>query len=85
MTRTNYFIAAAVAGVFLFFNSVFIVKQTEQALILQLGEYVRTIKDPGLSFKIPFIQSIVKIDRRLLSYDLPPTQNHLRRSEVFGC
>jgi modulator of FtsH protease HflC len=56
----------------LVFQSAFIVKQTEQVIVLQFGEYIRTIKEPGISFKIPFVQSTVTIDRRLLSYDLPP-------------
>lgn len=72
MSKLNYLVVLIVVSTVLFFQSVFVVLQTEQAIILQFGEYIRTIKEPGLSFKIPFIQSIVKIDRRLLSYDLPP-------------
>lgn len=53
-------------------NSLFIVNQTQYAIVLQFGEYVRTVSEPGLNIRIPFIQSIVKIDNRLLSYDLPP-------------
>lgn len=68
----QYYAAIAAAALFVFFQSVFIVMQTEQVIVLQFGEYIRTIKEPGLAFKIPFVQSIVKIDRRLLSYDLPP-------------
>jgi modulator of FtsH protease HflC len=72
MQKLNYYIFLIFGGLFLFFQSAFIVMQTEQVIVLQFGEYVRTIKDPGLSFKVPFVQSIIKIDRRLLSYDLPP-------------
>lgn len=72
MSKTHYFSALIFGALFIFFQSVFIVMQTEQIIVLQFGEYIRTIKEPGLSFKIPFVQSIVKIDRRLLSYDLPP-------------
>lgn len=72
MSKLHYYSALILAALFIFFQSAFIVMQTEQAIVLQFGEYVRTIKEPGLAFKIPFIQSIVKIDRRLLSYDLPP-------------
>lgn len=60
------YIAAAIAILFLLYNSIFIVKQTEQALILQFGESVRVVKEPGLHFKVPFIQSITSIDNRLL-------------------
>lgn len=72
MSKIQYYGAVVVAVLFVLFQSVFIVMQTEQVIILQFGEYIRTIKEPGLAFKIPFVQSIVKIDRRLLSYDLPP-------------
>lgn len=61
----------AVACTILILNSLFIVKQTEYAIVLQFGEYVRTVSDPGLNIRVPFIQTIIKIDNRLLSYDLP--------------
>lgn len=72
MSKMNYYGMAIFGALFIFFQSAFIVMQTEQVIVLQFGEYIRTIKEPGLSFKVPFLQSIVKIDRRLLSYDLPP-------------
>jgi membrane protease subunit HflC len=72
MSKINYYGLLVFGALFLVFQSVFIVMQTEQVIVLQFGEYIRTIKEPGLSFKVPFVQSIVKIDRRLLSYDLPP-------------
>ncbi|QOL19368.1 protease modulator HflC [Candidatus Bodocaedibacter vickermanii] len=72
MSKIHYYGALLFGALFIFFQSVFIVMQTEQVIVLQFGEYIRTIKEPGLSFKVPFVQSIVKIDRRLLSYDLPP-------------
>lgn len=71
MSKFKYYSAIVATLMFVLFQSVFIVMQTEQVIILQFGEYIRTIKEPGLAFKIPFVQSIVKIDRRLLSYDLP--------------
>jgi membrane protease subunit HflC len=72
MSKIHYYGLLVFGALFIFFQSVFIVMQTEQVIVLQFGEYIRTIKEPGLSFKVPFVQSIVKIDRRLLSYDLPP-------------
>lgn len=74
MGKLNVFVLSFVAALTVLFQSVFMVMQTEQVIVLQFGEYVRTVKEPGLSLKIPFVQSIVKIDRRLLSYDLPPRQ-----------
>ena len=55
------------------FESLFILNQTEQAIVLQFGEPVREIKTAGLKFKIPFIQKVVKYDNRLLNLD-PPAQ-----------
>ncbi|MFH1614627.1 MAG: protease modulator HflC [Planctomycetota bacterium] len=49
--------------------SVFTVDETEQAIILRLGKYIRTIKDPGLHFKIPLIEIVHKYEDRVLEYD----------------
>ncbi len=51
--------------------SLFTVNQTQQVIITQFGEYVRTIQAPGLHVKLPFIQSVTAFDRRLLDYDAP--------------
>lgn len=64
-------IAAAI--LFVAINSVYIVRQTEQAIVLQFGNPVRVVKDAGLKFKIPFIQNVVFYDNRLLNLD-PPAQ-----------
>ena len=55
------------AGVFAAYNSAFTVNQTQQALVLQLGEPKRTIQEPGLSFKLPFIQDVTYYEKRVLS------------------
>ena len=58
-----------------FFSTVFIIDMTEQAVILQFGKPVRTIKDPGLHFKLPIpFQNAVIFDNRLLEYDVPPEE-----------
>ena len=54
-------------------SSLYIVHQTEQAIVLQFGEPVRVVKKAGLKFKIPFIQHVVFYDTRLLNLD-PPAQ-----------
>ncbi len=51
--------------------SFFTVSQTEIVLITQLGQPVRVIADPGLHFKIPFVQTAIAFDRRLLDYEAP--------------
>ena len=50
----------------------FVVDETQQAIITELGEYKRTVSKPGLSFKKPFIEKVTKIDNRILSTDAPP-------------
>ena len=60
-------IVLLVAGIFAAYNSAFTVNQTQQALVLQLGEPKRTIQEPGLSFKLPFIQDVTYYEKRVLS------------------
>ena len=54
-------------------GSLYVVDQTEQGIVLQFGEPVRVVKEPGLKAKIPFIQKVVFYDKRLLNLD-PPGQ-----------
>ena len=51
------------------YNSLFFVEQRVQTLILQFGEPIRVIQEPGLNFKIPLAQNIVKFDKRILLFD----------------
>ena len=60
-------IVVLLASVFVLYNSAFTVNQTQQALVLQLGDPKRTIKEPGLSFKLPFIQDVTYYEKRVLS------------------
>ncbi len=63
----------ALAVAFVLANTLYVVKQTEQAIVLQFGEPVRVVKEPGLKIKTPFIQKVVFYDNRLLNLD-PPGQ-----------
>jgi membrane protease subunit HflC len=54
--------------------AIFTVPQWLQAVVLQLGEPVRTVREPGLYFKVPFIQSVIYFDKRLLDYDASPKE-----------
>ena len=56
------------------FLSVIIVKEVNQAIILQFGDPKRIITKPGLNFKIPFIQNVVYLDKRILNLDTPPEE-----------
>jgi membrane protease subunit HflC len=70
MQRNLPFILGGVFAVLVvLFNTLFIVRQTEQVILLRFGEYQRTINapgrdEPGLYFKVPFIDSIVSYDKR---------------------
>ena len=55
-------------------QTLFIVHQTEQAIILQLGEPKDRIYKAGLHFKVPFIDSVVRFDARILDYDARPAE-----------
>jgi membrane protease subunit HflC len=51
--------------------SLFTVQQTDQVLITQFGQPIRLITKPGLHSKVPFVQTAISFDRRLLDYELP--------------
>ena len=51
------------------YNALFFVEQRIQAIVLQFGEPVKVIQDPGLNFKIPFAQNVIKFDKRILLFD----------------
>ncbi|HEV8037080.1 protease modulator HflC [Yoonia sp.] len=55
-------------------SSVFIVDEREKALVLQFGQIVKVQEEPGLGFKIPLIQEVVRYDDRILSRDLDPIE-----------
>ena len=53
------------------YSSIFVVDETEQALVLQFGEPIRVENEPGLKFKLPFVQNVSYFDRRVLDLDSP--------------
>ncbi len=69
MSKTKFLIPILAIAGFLALSSVFVVDEREKALVLQFGQ-IRSVKEePGLSFKIPFIQEVVRYDDRILSLD----------------
>ena len=62
-----------VIGVTLF-QSLFIVQEISQAIVLQFGDPKKIITKAGLNFKIPFIQNVVYLDRRILNLDNAPEE-----------
>jgi len=59
---------------FVVYLSFFTVKEINQAIVLQFGDPKRVIAEPGLQIKIPFIQNVVFLDRRILSLDPQPEE-----------
>jgi membrane protease subunit HflC len=55
-------------------QSFFIVRETEQVLVLQFGEPVREVREPGLEFLVPFIQNTQTYEKRILPVDPPVEQ-----------
>ena len=70
---TQNIISAVVAVVVLLFilgaSPLFVVDLTQTAIVVQLGKPVRSITQPGLQWKVPFIQDVTYFDKRLLDYD----------------
>jgi membrane protease subunit HflC len=53
------------------YSSLFTVYQTQQALVVRLGNPVRVVSDPGLHVKLPFVDAVIAIDRRILDLEAP--------------
>lgn len=63
-----------VALLFTAFNSFFVVHETKQVLVLRFGNPVRVHQEPGLKFKIPFVENLVSLDNRILDVDPRPEE-----------
>jgi len=64
---------AVIIGALAFF-SIFVVKEVNQAIVLQFGDPKKIILEPGLNIKMPFIQNVVYLDKRILNLDIPPIE-----------
>ena len=69
MLNKKFFIGIVIIAIIILFNALFIVRQTQQTLILQFGDPIRIIQKPGLNIKIPLIQSAIYYDVRILEFD----------------
>ena len=74
MNRSALLFPAAVVIIVGILSSVFIVDERQKALVLQFGQIVGVKEEPGLGFKIPLIQEVVRYDDRILSRDLDPLE-----------
>ncbi len=67
---TAFLVIVAVVA-FTLWNAAFIVTWTQQALVLRFGQVVRQATDPGLYFKVPFIDNLVVLEKRILEVTVP--------------
>ncbi|MEE4117648.1 MAG: protease modulator HflC [Paracoccaceae bacterium] len=74
MKKLGFLIPILVVAIVGFLSSIFVVDEREKALVLQFGQIKRVKEDPGLAFKIPIIQEVVRYDDRILSLDTQPTE-----------
>jgi modulator of FtsH protease HflC len=58
-----------IVGLVVAMNASFTVDETQQAIITQFGKYIRTIQEPGLYFRIPFVQTLHVFEKRVLTQD----------------
>src|SRR5690349_11885946 len=67
--RVVFGVVIAVVGLLLLSSSLFTVQQTQQALVLRLGNPKRVITEPGLQVKLPIAESVFNYDKRILDLD----------------
>jgi len=70
----KFLLPVIVLAAFAIYLSLFTVKEINQAIVLQFGDPKKVIAEPGLQVKIPFIQNVVYLDRRILSLDPAPEE-----------
>ena len=70
MARSAYLVPIFVAVIAAALSSIFIVDERQKVLVLQFGQIVKVQEEPGLGFKIPLIQELVRYDDRILSRDM---------------
>ena len=74
MRRTTLLLPIVVVVLAVVSSALFIVDEREKALVLQFGQIVDVKENPGLAFKMPFIQEVVRYDDRILSRDIDPLE-----------
>lgn len=74
MKINKFLLPVLVVAGFAIYLSLFTVKEINQAIVLQFGDPKKVIAEPGLQVKIPFIQNVVYLDRRILSLDPAPEE-----------
>ena len=65
------FVVLIVAALIIAYSALFTVYQTQQALVVRLGKVVRVVNEPGLHVKMPFVDNVISIDKRILDLEAP--------------
>src|SRR6056297_4209233 len=71
MKKLSLMIILGIIGIMLI-NTCFIVSETEQVVVLEFGDPVKSITEPGLKFKIPMLQNVKYFEEQILEYDSNP-------------
>ena len=74
MKVSKFFIPFIVVLGITAFQSIFIVQEINQAIVLQFGDPKKIVSKSGLNFKLPFIQNVAYLDKRVLNLDNPPEE-----------
>jgi membrane protease subunit HflC len=71
---TTIIVVLLIIGAIIASQTLLFVDETKQAIILQFGEPIKTIRTPGLKTKTPFLQNVIYFEKRVLSSDAPPQE-----------
>ena len=85
MNASKIIAGVVVAIAVTIFFSIFIIKEVNQAIVLQFGDPKRIISKPGLNFKIPFIQNVVFLDKRILNFRYSTRGGYRFRPKKINC
>ncbi|ANQ53585.1 MULTISPECIES: protease modulator HflC [Thermosipho] len=72
MKKSITFISILVIALIFLSLSMFVVDQTQQAVVLRFGQILKVYPTPGVHFKMPFVDNVVKFEKRILLYDIEP-------------
>ncbi|MGG1833674.1 protease modulator HflC [Cytobacillus firmus] len=82
-TKLGIILVLIIAGLGILFSNLFIVKEGEYKVIRQFGEVVRIESDPGLAYKIPFIQSVTTLPKYQMTYDVSEAEINTKDKKVM--
>ena len=74
MRAGKFIIPGLIVVAVVIFQSLFIVQEINQAIVLQFGDPKKIVNKSGLNFKLPFIQNVAYLDKRVLNLDNPPEE-----------